>query len=115
MPGRLDKHQLSEILKPFVREGRAFLAPRPDQEGPLADFDAAMRRIPGFEAALLRAGFRNPAGVPLRAIKKFVNLFGDFGLTDRERKVFLREGGNTSDDSPQIVEEPIREPAPPTP
>ena len=52
-----------------------------------ADFDAALRRVPDFEAALLRAGFRNPAGVPLRAVKKFVALFGDFGLTERERRV----------------------------
>ena len=61
-------------------------------------FDAALRREDGYAEALLRAGFRSPAGVPLRATKKFVELFGDFGLTDRERIVFLREGGDTSDE-----------------
>ena len=28
-----------------------------------------------------------------------MNLFGDFGLTDRERRVFLRGGETTDDDS----------------
>ena len=27
-----------------------------------------------------------------------MQLFGDFGLTDRERTVFLRDGGDTSED-----------------
>ena len=97
-PGRLDKPQQRQILRPFVRNGRDFLAPRPDREAPLEDFDAALRAIVGYNAALLRAGFRNPPGVPLRATKKFVDLFGDFGLTNRERNVFLREGGETTDD-----------------
>ena len=35
---------------------------------------------------------------PLRATLRFVQLFGDFGTTDRERTVFLREGGDTSDE-----------------
>ena len=74
------------------------MAPQPDREAPLADFDAALRAVPGYAEALLRAGFRSPAGVPLRATLKFVQLFGDFALTDRERRVFLREGGDTTDE-----------------
>ena len=64
----------------------------------LTDFDAALHREEGYAEALLRAGFRSPAGVPLRATLRFVQLFGDFGTTDRERTVFLREGGDTSDE-----------------
>ena len=107
-PGRLDKPEQRRLLKPFVRDGRNFLAPQPDREAPLADFDAALRTIPGYAEALQRAGFRSPAGVPLRATLKFVQLFGDFGLTNRERTVFLREGGDTSEDDqmrPSIQQE----------
>ncbi len=76
------------ILVEFATAGRELLRRRPEQEPPLDYFDVMLRREVGFEAALLRAGFRNPPGVPMRAITKFVKLFGDFGLTIRDRTVF---------------------------
>ena len=67
-----------EILEPFVGTGRGFLAPRANVQAPTDFFDMMMRRTPGFDAAMLLAGFRTPQGNPMYAIKKLVNLFGDF-------------------------------------
>ena len=54
-----------------------------------------MRRAPGFDAALQRAGFRNAPGDHTRATGKFADLFGDFKLA---RKTVFLEKADTSDE-----------------
>ena len=76
--------------------GRRFLRPRPEQSASLDEFDAEMRRAPGFEAALQRAGFRNTPGDNTRATGKFADLFGDFKLA--RKTVFLKKKADTSDE-----------------
>ena len=71
------------------------MRPRPEQSASLDEFDAEMRRAPGFEAALQRAGFRNAPGDNTRATGKFADLFGDFKLA---RKTVFLEKADTSDE-----------------
>ena len=74
----------------FVDTGRFILRGRPRQGAPTALFDREMRRTPGFNAAMLEAGYRNRPNDPLYAIKKFIDLWGDFDFRDyRKRTVFL--------------------------
>ena len=96
--GRLTQAQQRQILQDFVPVGRDFLRPRANQEAPIEDFDAMLRGDAGYAEALQEAGFRNPPGNPFKATQKFVNLFGDFGLTNRQRTVFLQADDQESSD-----------------
>ena len=82
----------------FSLPGRRFLRPRPEQSASLDEFDAEMRRAPGFEAALQRVGFRNAPGDNTRATGKFVDLFGDFKLA--RKTVFLEKAETSDEDEP---------------
>ena len=94
-PGKMGKPEQRQILEEFTEIGRRFLRPRPEQSASLDEFDAEMRRAPGFEAALQRAGFRNAPGDNTRATGKFADLFGDFKLA---RKTVFLEKADTSDE-----------------
>ena len=94
-PGKMGKPEQRQILDEFTEIGRRFLRPRPEQSASLDEFDAEMRRAPGFDAALQRAGFRNAPGDHTRATGKFVDLFGDFKLA---RKMVFLEKADTSDE-----------------
>ena len=98
--GRLTQKDQRQILQDFVPIGRDFLRPRANQEAPIEEFDAMLRAEEGYAEALQEAGFRNPPGNPFKATQKFVNLFGDFGLTNRQRTVFLQadDEDETDDD-----------------
>ena len=93
------------ILQRFVGIGRNFLRPRARQEAPIQVFDARLRQENGYVEALQQAGFRNPPDNPNRATQKFVELFGDFSLTNRGRIVFLQaDGTDTEDDLRPTIE-----------
>ena len=98
--GRLTQKDQRQILQDFVPIGRDFLRPRANQEAPIEEFDAMLRAEEGYAEALQEAGFRNPPGNPFKATQKFVNLFGDFELTNRQRTVFLQadDEDETDDD-----------------
>ena len=97
-PGKMGKPEQRQILDEFTEIGRRFLRPRPEQSASLDEFDAEMRRAPGFEAALQRVGFRNAPGDNTRATGKFVDLFGDFKLA--RKTVFLEKAETSDEDEP---------------
>ena len=97
-PGKMGKPEQRQILDEFTEIGRRFLRPRPEQSASLDEFDAEMRRAPGFDAALQRAGFRNAPGDNTRATGKFVDLFGDFKLA--RKTVFLEKADTSDEDAP---------------
>jgi len=94
----MGKPEQRQILDEFTEIGRRFLRPRPEQSASLDEFDAEMRRAPGFEAALQRVGFRNAPGDNTRATGKFVDLFGDFKLA--RKTVFLEKAETSDEDEP---------------
>ena len=84
-PGRISKPNQRLQMDAFLEPAKNFLRPRPNQEAPIDDFDRYMRTLGGYEDALQRANIRGY--VNNQATKKFVKLYGELGLTDRERIV----------------------------
>ena len=81
------------------------MRPRANQEAPIEAFDARLRQEAGYAEALQQAGFRNPPGNINKATQKFVDLFGDFSLTNRGRIVFLQaDATDTEDDMRPTIE-----------
>ena len=97
-PGRIGKGEQRQMLEEYVGIGKAFLRPLRDQSSPIELFDEELRKAPGYEAALQRAGFRNAPGDQYRATGKFISLFGDFKQV--RKTVYLELDASTDDDNP---------------
>ncbi len=74
----------------YLEPAKMFLRPRPNREAPIEQFSRFMYTLANFEANLVRANLRGYR--PHAAIKKFVGLYGELGLEDRERIVYLKRG-----------------------
>ena len=115
-PRRQTKSDKRDILEPWAQHAIRFLTPLPNQETDLADFGNRLRvNFPvrglgevGFDVAMNFANIRGSDG---QGAKKFAKLFDHiFGLSDRERRVYLRPEAEDASDSDQPPPRPsIRE------
>ena len=81
-PGKQTAADKRRILAPFRDLGVAYLREQPLEESTKEAFELALRPR-GFPAALQEANIRGAV------VRKFARLFPEFGMTDREQRIYL--------------------------